>query len=82
MKTRTWYIIQTARNLFVQWDEVFGEYAEGWGEDNAARLPSVGKARQVFREFGGGQAKREGARRFPRVLKVTQETKTIKKGRM
>ena len=79
---RTWYIVQTARNCFVQPDEVMEDYAEGWGMENAAQFPTLGRARQVCHDFGGrrdGEGKR-GARRFPRIIKITQETKTIKEG--
>ena len=76
--TRIYYIVQTAPTLFLHGNEKV--VMEGFGADDAARL-SFGQAARLCREIrarsnradGGGEC----ARRFPRVLKVSIEMKTI-----
>lgn len=76
---RTWYIVQTARGYVV------GNATIGWRDNErmarkAARI-SLEKARQVHRRFRDETcAEEDRPRRFPRIIKVTVETKTIKEG--
>ena len=75
MKT-TYYIVQTSPDTFVRQD---GE--KGRDADAAARL-SLPQARSVFRKecraaAGDADISNRFGRRFPRVIKVTRETKTI-----
>ena len=73
---RTWYIVQTARGY------VCGNAVSGWRDNErearrAARL-TIEKARQIHRRFK--VADESAPHRFPRTIKVTVETKTIKEG--
>lgn len=70
---REYYIVQLESTLFAHGDSVFG-FVAGFGAEGAARL-CYAKAHKVYRDFL--TLKEGGARRFPRILKVTVEMKTI-----
>lgn len=75
MSKTTYFIVQTSPVCYVHGDSVIG-FVEGVGPRDAARL-CWGKAQVVFREFA--ELMREDApRRYPRIIKVTTEYKTIK----
>lgn len=74
MKRNTYYIVQTSPACYVHGDSVTG-FVEGVGLANAARL-CWGKAQVVFREFAEIMPT-DAPRRFPRIIKVTTEYKTI-----
>ena len=73
MGKQTYYIVQTWRDLYVRKDAT--GYGVGYGKDKAAHL-SLAEAWRLYREY---KAKRDAdtPRRFPRIIKVTVETKTI-----
>ena len=80
MDKQTYYIVQTWRDLFIHKDERLG-YVERFGIEKAAHL-SLPEARRLYRKnktvFAARFASMQTApRRFPRILKVTIETKTI-----
>ena len=75
MSKQTHYIVQTRRNLFVQKDNEVKCYVDGYGIDKAAHL-SLSEARRLWREERMHDDPNT-PRRFPRILKVTVETKTI-----
>lgn len=73
MGTQTYYIVQVSRTMFVHRDD-FGN-GIGYGADKAAHL-ALAEAHRLYREH---KAKRDEdtPRRFPRIIKVTVQTKTI-----
>ena len=80
---RTWYVIQVCPGWFLEGIDFSGDVARTIRTpdiDGAAqfRLPV---ARRVVREhLADNGASKQGASRFPRIIKITQETKTIKDG--
>ena len=70
---QTYYIVQVSETHYIHYS---GELAfvDGYGERHAARLPHY-MARRVYSELRA--AAKDDARRFPRIIKVTVETKTI-----
>lgn len=77
MSTKTHYIVQTSPTTFVHDDAALG-FVEGFGASNAAQL-TFGQARQLYRQFLASAE--DGARRFPRIIKVTTMMKTITNNR-
>lgn len=73
MSKQTYYIVQVWRDIFVRKDEA--GYGVGYGMDKAARL-SLGEARRLYRKCADKRDE-DTPRRFPRIIKVTVETKTI-----
>ena len=73
MGRQTYYIVQTWRDLYVRKDAM--GYGIGYGKDKAAHL-SLSEAHRLYREH---KARRDvrGPCRFPRILKITTEIKTI-----
>lgn len=62
---RTWYVVQTSPRVVVE----------------QAQALTLTEARRAFRAARAAGVEVGGfGRRFPRILKVTQETKTIKEG--
>ena len=76
MGKQTYYMVQISSIMFVAKDERFG-YGLCIGKEKAAHL-SLAEAHGLYREY---KAKRDTdtPRRFPRILKVTTEIKTITK---
>lgn len=77
MSTQTYYIVQTTPCLFIH--EVEHEdvmcYCEGYGAKDAAPL-SLSQAWRLYREHKAKRSE-DAPRRFPRILKVSVEMKTI-----
>ena len=73
MDKQTYYIVQVWRDIFVRKDKA--GYGIGYGMDKAAKL-SLGEARQLYRKCAK-EREANTPRRFPRIIKVTVETKTI-----
>ena len=74
MAKQTYYVVQTTPTLFVHNTDIA---VEGFGIEKAARL-SITEARQFYRRFKGfNEMVGDVPRRFPRIIKVTVETKTI-----
>ena len=69
------YIVQTSPTLFVHESGTFGGYCEGRGAKDAAHL-DMHQAQRLYRRYEATRAP-DTPRHFPRVLKVTVETKTI-----
>lgn len=74
MSRRTHYLVQTAPTLFAHDGGPLG-FVEGVGTADAAQL-SIHEAGRVYREFRAAVHK-DGPRRYPRILKITIETRTI-----
>ena len=74
MSKQTYYVVQLSSAFYAQGDSVSG-FAAGYGVDKAARL-CYGKAKRIYRDFKA-KATPDTPRRFPRVVRVTIETKTI-----
>lgn len=85
---RTWYVVQVGPGCFLEGLDFSGDVVRTLctSEIDGAAQYRLSVARRVVREHladnGGGKqgASRQGASRFPRIIKVTQETKTIKEG--
>ena len=75
MSRRTHYIVQTAPTLFVHDGGALG-FVEGFGAADAAQL-SIAEARRLYREFRAAAPDGDGPRKFPRILKITTEMRTI-----
>ena len=75
MSKHTYYIVQTSPTLFAHECGTFGGFCEGRGAKDAAHL-DIHEARRLYRSYKATRAP-DTPRRFPRVLKVTVETKTI-----
>ena len=75
MSKTTYYIVQTSPSCCAHGDGISG-FADGYGMKDAARL-CFGRAQIVFRQFAA-KATAHTPRRFPRIVKVTIETKTVK----
>lgn len=75
MSKTTYYIVQTSPVCYVHGDSALG-FVEGVGICDASRL-CWGKAQVVFREFAERMPE-DAPRRYPRIVKVTTEYKTIK----
>ena len=74
MAKQTYYVVQTTPTLFVH---NMDSAVEGFGMEKAAHL-SINEARQYYRRFKEfNKAIGDVPRRFPRIIKVTVETKTI-----
>ena len=74
MSKQTYYVVQLSPSCYAHGDTIIG-FAAGYGLDKAARL-CYGKAERVYRDFKA-KATPDTPRRFPRVVRVTIETKTI-----
>ena len=76
---RIYYIVQTAPALFLHGSSAAG-FVDGFGAEGAARL-CFGRAESLCREIRARSNRADNGgecpRRFPRVLKVTTEMKTI-----
>lgn len=74
MSKSTYYIVQTAASLYIRRDgnDILGS---GFGLEQAGRL-TMSEARRICREMRAYQ--KDTPHRFPRIIKVTIETKTIK----
>ena len=68
------YVVEVSNRRFVRKDPDNG-LSEVTGIDGATRL-SLGAAHRACVHFGG-ERRRGTPRRFPRIIKVTVETKTI-----
>lgn len=78
----TYYIVQTSPDLFLRQDGAEGGYYEGRGAEEAERFTLPAAARSAFRTACKTIDITDGwGRRFPRIIKVTTETKTIKERR-
>ena len=82
MSKSTYYIVQTGPECYVV---EYGDGLTGFGPADKAAHLSLSLARRACREVKRGvelRAMQTGdysfARRFPRIVKVTVETKTIK----
>jgi hypothetical protein len=70
MKRKTYYIVQTGPEMYlIQFDTLM---AFGPGMENAAHL-TIGEARRFMRH----ECLDDRPHRFPRIIKVTTEYKTI-----
>ena len=78
MGKNTYYIVQTTPHLFVHKEDIVG-YCEGFGAKDAAHL-SISQARRLYRDYKAKQGE-DTPRRFPRILKVSVDMKTITPGR-
>ena len=74
MGKEIYYLVQTAPAYFLRAREGVADYAPGFGRNDAHRFATLSEAWRALRARGG---EGEGARRFPRVLKVTIEIKSI-----
>ena len=74
MKTDTYYIVQTWSDLFVQKTDELG-YVQCYGRGKAAHL-TLSQARRVYNAYKK-RSDKYTPRRFPRIIKVTTEYKTI-----
>lgn len=72
MGKEIYYIVQTSPMLFLRSSKI--GYTHGFGRNDAHRFATLSEAWRALRESGD---KAGGARRFPRVLKVTIEIKSI-----
>lgn len=62
---RTWYVVQTSPRMIVE----------------QARPLTLMEARRAFRAARAAGVEEDGfGRRFPRIIKITQESETIKEG--
>lgn len=79
MSKSTYYVVQASPevNGYIGGDSFRG-FMCGWGMNHAARFADIGKARQVMRKLCPSA---DTPRRFPRIIKVTVETKIIKERR-
>ena len=68
------YVVEVAVGRYVRKDPDNG-LSEVSGFDGASRL-SLGAAHRACVRFGG-ERRRGNPRRFPRIIKVTVETKTV-----
>lgn len=75
MSKSTYYIVQTSPEVggYIGGDSFRG-FMCGWGMNHAARFATVGKAQRVMHKLC---PQSDAPRRFPRIIKVTTETKTI-----
>ena len=78
MSTMTYYLVQVNPTTFVQ--RTIGEQGlvQGFGAKDAAQF-SIGEARRIYRKLC--LLAEGGARRFPRIIKVTTTMKTITSNR-
>ena len=75
----TYYIVQTSPILFVHKDtDDECSFVEAYGMSQAKQYTAVSKANKVWKQMCEHYGE---ARRFPRIIKVTTETKTIKERR-
>ena len=74
MARQTYYMVQVSSVAFVRKDEHVG-YGTGYGTERAAHMSLV-EAQRVYREHKRLR-NADTPRRFPRIIKVTVETKTI-----
>ena len=74
MGKEVYYIVQTSPAHFLHKSPT--GYAHGFGRHGAHRFAAIFDAWRAIRECRG-RDKGDGARRFPRVLKVTVEIKSI-----
>jgi len=62
---RTWYVVQTSPRVVVE----------------QAKPLTLTEARRAWKTARASGVEEDGfGRRFPRIIKITQETKTIKEG--
>ena len=80
---RTWYVVQVGPGWFLEGLDFSGDVVRTLCTsdiDGAAQF-RLSVARRVVREhLSDNGASKQGASRFPRIIKITQETKTIKEG--
>lgn len=75
MGKNIYYIVQTTPTMFVHKGNLGLGHVEGFGAEEAAHL-SLPEARKLYRVYRA--VRPEGAPfRFPRILKVTIEMKTL-----
>lgn len=74
MGKEIYYLVQTDPAHFLRSREGVADFAPGFGRNDAHRFGTLSEAWRALRANGGGGG---GARRFPRVLKVTIEVKSI-----
>ena len=78
----SYYIVQTSPDLFLRRDGADGGYYEGRGTEEAERFTLPQAARSAFRTACKTIDITDGwGRRFPRIIKVSVETRTIKERR-
>lgn len=77
MGKQTYYVVQISPIMFVRRD--LAGYGFGYGMEKAAHM-TLAEAHRLYREH---KEKRDEdtPRRFPRIIKVTTEYKTITKNR-
>lgn len=75
MKRETYYIVQTGPevNGYIGGDSFRG-FMCGWGVNHAARFANISKAQRVMHKL---RPQSDTPHRFPRIIKVTTEYKTI-----
>lgn len=73
MSKQTYYIVQVWHDIFVTRND--NGYSIGYNLDKAAKL-SLGEARWLYRQCADKRDE-DTPRRFPRIVKVTVEAKTI-----
>lgn len=71
MSKSTYYLLQIAPTRFVHGPLM----VEGYGAEKAARL-TLAEAHRLYRDFCA-KLRHNTPRRFPRIIRVTVETKTI-----
>jgi len=76
MGKEVYYIVQTAPAYFLRWSSA-GHFVQGIGRHEAHHFGAISEAWRELRALRG-RLKADGASRFPRLLKVTVETKSIK----
>ena len=81
MSKSTYYIVQTACDMFIMRTND-GRYVSTYAKDEATKF-TFGEAQKVFKDECERarrlvEAGYHAPRRFPRIVKVTIETKTIK----
>ena len=75
MSKQTYYIVQVFGDKFLKVNDE-GYYVPTHERDKAAHL-TISEARRLFRDSKTWCSKDDTPRRFPRILKVTEEIKTI-----
>ena len=78
MSKTTYYIVQTAPSVFARDNGELGHGTTRSAED-ATRF-TLPEANSIYRTACANTTE-EAARRFPRIIKITTETKTIKERR-
>lgn len=76
MSKTTYYIVQTGPSEYLHNRGIFGGYDETRNAQEAAHL-DIATAKRLHKAWCNATTP-ETPRRFPRIVKVTVETKTIK----